>query len=259
MAWSIIYWEQGLGDTIQFCRYIPLLEKQGAQVFLDAQIPLRSLLAEHFNIVDPQNISKDQFDYRCPLMSLPHAFKTELNTIPDRTPYLSVPQNKADIWKRKLLNTQQLSGFKIGLVWSGSTTHANDRNRSISFNTLTPLFELNANFHCLQKEFRESDLKNIENFPQIKIWSDELLDFSDTAALASEMDLIISVDTSVAHLAGALGLPTWVLLPYAPDYRWMDYREDSPWYPSMRLFRQPLFDDWHSVIHNVVEMLKPLL
>jgi len=144
------------------------------------------------------------------------------------------------------------------LVWSGAQIHQNDHNRSIPLDLLYPLLDLDLDFHCLQKEIRPLDRELLVKHRQIKTYENDLNDFSDTAGLVSEMNLVISVDTSVAHLAGALGKPVWILLPFAPDYRWMTEREDSPWYPTARLFRQSQIGDWTSIIAKVAAELKVL-
>jgi hypothetical protein len=189
------------------------------------------------------------FDCHCPLISLPLAFKTTVSTIPAKIPYLWTDTNKQHQWQSRM-------GMKnmprIGLVWSGNPEHTNDHNRSIPLDLLTPLFDLDLEFHCIQKEIRQADREILIKHRQIKLYESDLNDFSDTAALVSEMNLVISVDTSVAHLAGALGKPVWILLPFSPDHRWMTEREDSPWYPTARLFRQPQTGDWASIVTKVV-------
>jgi ADP-heptose:LPS heptosyltransferase len=193
-----------------------------------------------------------EFDAYCPIMSLPYVFKTTLETVPSVTPYLSSDARKVQKWKATLQGEHRL---KVGLVWSGSEKHKNDMNRSIRLEDLLPLTDLPAEWHSLQKDIREHDADKLRQHPEIHQHQSELNDFSDTAALIQCLDLVISVDTSVAHVAGALGKPVWILLPFLPDYRWLLDREDSPWYPSARLFRQPKIGDWRSV----VEMLRRVL
>ena len=192
------------------------------------------------------------FDYHCPVMSLPLALKTTVETIPAQIPYLYADDQRKKRWNEKLGNK---TVTRIGLVWSGSTWHKNDHNRSLLLNQLTSLLVLPVEFHSLQKEVREIDIKTLTDFPKINQHQDDLLDFSDTAALIDEMDLVISVDTVVAHLSGAMGKKTFILLPYSPDYRWMLDRADSPWYPTATLFRQPSVGDWDSVISEIRQLL----
>jgi len=225
-----IYWEQGFGDTIQFARYALLAAAAGAQVTLSVQDPLRRL----FKDFDPavtvigQNEAPAEFDLHCPLMSLPLAFSTRLETIPAfENDYLRAPAEDIARWDQRLPAGRR----RIGLVWSGSQTHANDTNRSLALTKLLPLFTPGDVWVSLQKEVRDADRAALEGSGILDV-SAELGDFADTAALITNLDLVISVDTSVAHLAGALGKPTWVMLPFAPDFRWLLDREDSPWYPK---------------------------
>jgi tetratricopeptide (TPR) repeat protein len=250
----LIYPEQGLGDYIQCIRYAVLVEQLGATVILEVPSELMSLVSTlkgQFTLVESGK-PLPEFDYHCPVMSLPLAFKTTVDTIPADLPYLYTNEDKKQHWQEKLGNK---TVTKIGLVWSGSTTHNNDHNRSLLLQQLSSLLELPVEFHSLQKEVRTVDIKTLTEFPSIHQHQDDLQDFSDTAALVDAMDIIISVDTSVAHLAGAMGKKVFVLVPYAPDYRWMLDRPDSPWYPSATLFRQPALDDWESVIVEIKQLL----
>ena len=250
----LIYPEQGLGDYIQCIRYAVLIEQLGATVILEVPSELMSLVSTlkgQFTLVESGK-PLPEFDYHCPVMSLPLAFKTTVDTIPADLPYLYTNDDKKQDWQEKLGNK---TVTRIGLVWSGSSTHNNDHNRSLLLQQLSSLLELPVEFHSLQKEVRTVDIKTLTEFPSIHQHQDDLQDFSDTAALVDAMDIIISVDTSVAHLAGAMGKKVFVLLPYAPDYRWMLDRRDSPWYPSATLFRQPALDDWESVIVEIKQLL----
>ncbi len=250
----LIYQEQGLGDAIQFCRYASLLESLGAKVIIEVMAPLVSLvttLKGNFTIIE-KGQPLPHFDLQCPVMSLPLAFKTIVPTIPAKIPYLYTNPDKQREWHNRLGNK---SRFRVGMVWSGSAIHGNDRNRSIPLRLFEPLFELPIEIHSLQKEIRTDDRIAISKFHQIRFHQDDLDDFSDTAALIQEMDLVISVDTSVAHLAGALGKAVWILLPFMPDYRWMLERADSPWYPSATLFRQTEAGNWPGVIMEVAKEL----
>lgn len=249
-----IYWEQGLGDTIQFARYARLAAAAGARVSLSIQGPLLRL----FKDFDPtikiigQNEEPDEFDLHCPLLTLPLAFGTRLDTIPAwENGYLRAPAEEAARWAQRLPAGRR----RIGLVWSGSQGHANDSNRSIRLAKLLSLLQGGDVWVSLQKEVREADRAALEASGLLD-FSADLADFADTAALISALDLVITVDTSVAHLAGALGKPTWLMLPFAPDFRWLLEREDSPWYPKMRLFRQQRAGDWEGVIERIGAALK---
>ena len=251
----LIYPEQGLGDCIQCLRYAKLVEEQGAHVILELPFALMSIastLEGSFTLIETGKTLPD-FDYHCPIMSLPLAFRTTLETIPKQLPYLYPNVHKKTEWQQRLGHKTKM---RVGLVWSGATVHKNDHNRSIPFETLKSLFNLPIEYHCLQKQMRPDDESAAGSMDMLTIHKDFLLDFSDTAALISEMDVVISVDTSVAHLAGALGQEVWILLPYAPDYRWMLDRDDSPWYPTAKLFRQTELGDWEGVIKRISDELK---
>lgn len=258
----LIHPEQGFGDLIQFCRYIPMLEKLGAKVILEAPESLLDLMKSLSPalIVIKEGDPLPVFDFVCPVMSLPLALKTTLHTIPASIPYLKVRDTKRTLWQAKLgLKTKP----RIGIVWSGSMTNKIDNNlctrRNIPLEQLKSLFDLPFDFHVLQKEIRPEDKLTLDTLTQLHIHQDELNDFADTAALILEMDLIISVCTSVAHLSGALGHRTWVLLPYSADYRWMTNKDDSPWYPSVKLIRELEIGNWSDVISITREKLKYLI
>jgi tetratricopeptide (TPR) repeat protein len=249
-----LYPEQGFGDFIQCCRYIPLLEEMGAKVILEVKKPLASLVATvspKITVIAPEE-KVPAFDCHCPIMSLPHAFRTNVATIPSHTPYLFVPTESKAKWLQ-VLGPRTI--IRIGLVWSGEPGHKNDHNRSIRFRNFEPLFELPCEFHSLQNVIRNGEFAIPDDLDQIIHHEKEILDFSDTAALVEEMDLVISVDTSVAHLAGALGKPVWILLPAIADYRWLLDRDDCPWYPTALLFRQEKIGDWSGVISVIRERL----
>ena len=245
-----VHCEQGLGDTIQFCRYATLAEAHGAKVIMSAQDLLMWLVKQLSPTIDVINAKSEpsHFDYHIPLLSMPLAFKTTSQSIPSYSPYLFADTNKQKTWKQQLGTKTK---FRIGLTWSGSPEHTNDHNRSIALKFLEPLLELPIEFHSLQKEYREKDKVLLGKLSQLQDHNSELHDFSDTAALLSELDLVISVDTAVAHLAGALGKTVWILLPFIPDYRWMLDRSDSPWYPTAVLFRQATMGDWEGIIDKV--------
>ena len=185
-------------------------------------------------------------------MSLPLAFGTTIESIPSQVPYLFAPEVARQAWQARL---GPASHRRIGLVWSGSSTHRNDRQRSIALQRLLPVLDADAEFFSVQKEYRPTDRELMVADGRIRDWAGNLGNFSDTAGLLDHLDLLITVDTSVAHLAGAMGKPVWLLLPYAPDYRWLRDRDDSPWYPTMRLFRQRVFGDWQAVVDDVKAQL----
>lgn len=257
-ATVLLHAEQGLGDTIQFSRYVEAVARRGARVILEVQPTLKPLLSDiagaHLVVGQGEPLPEfAEFDFHCPLLSLPLAFETRLETIPATIPYLRAPAAAIDKWARRL---GPKATPRVGIVWSGHPDHRNDRNRSMGLDKLVALSRLGVTLVSLQKEVRDSDAKVLAaNGQQILHFGSELADFSDTAALVSLMDLVISVDTSVAHLAGALGAPLWILLPFAPDWRWLVDRADSPWYPNARLFRQPRIGDWDGVIETVMHDL----
>ena len=253
----LLHAEQGFGDVIQFVRYLQMVEALGAEILLGVHpllVPLLHSLNGTFTLAT-KIIGLPPFDFHCPLMSLPLAFKTDIDSIPANIPYLAADPGRRSHWGERLGNKVRP---RIGLVWSGTPRHSNDRNRSVALRSLAPLLRLNFEYHSLQKEVRAEDKSVLAEFTDILCHENELRDFADTAALVAEMDLIISVDTSVAHLAGALGKTVWILLPYAPDYRWMTERSDSPWYPTARLFRQGGVGDWNRVIEAVCAELRQL-
>jgi hypothetical protein len=188
------------------------------------------------------------FDCHCPLLSLPLAFKTDLDTVPAGIPYLGADPERAHIWRARL---GQRRSPLIGLAWSGNPFHWQDRNRSIALNCVAPLLSQPLSFVSLQKAVSETDARLMAGLPNLMHLGDELADFDDTAAVIDSLDLVVTIDTAVAHLAGAMGKPTWILLPHAPEWRWMLDREDTPWYPTARLFRQKRLGDWESVIERV--------
>lgn len=246
----LLHSEQGLGDTLQFCRYAQLVANLGARVILTVPKSLVSLLEGLGGV--HQLVAKGDvlpaFDYHCPLLSLPLAFKTNLNSIPFPAQYLSNDANKVAQWQAKL---PEKAKPRVGLVWSGSTTLKNDHNRSIFLSDLTAQLPTDFQYVSLQKEVRDIDLQTLAKCTDILHFESELNDFGDTAALCEVLDVVISVDTSVAHLAGALGKPVWILLPLDPDWRWLLDRVDSPWYSSAKLYRQAQVGDWKSVFRQV--------
>lgn len=241
----LLHCEQGLGDVIQFCRYASIVQSLGARVILEVHHPLIGLMQE-LNGVDVCVALGDalpDFDYHCPLLSLPLALQTDLETIPAKTSYLNAKPERVESWRQKLGPKTRL---RVGMVWSGNPAHAIDYNRSIPLASWFNHADLGVEWVSLQKEVRESD-RLVLGMQGLRHFGAELQDMGDTAALCELMDVVVSVDTSVAHLSAALGCPTWVLLPKVPDWRWLLGRNDSPWYPSVRLYRQTVDGDWSDV------------
>jgi tetratricopeptide (TPR) repeat protein len=245
---TIFIWsEQGFGDTIQFCRYAKLLEAQGAKVVMSVQQPLLRLLKHSFSTIDVVDREPADFDYHCPLMSLPLAFGTSVKTIPAEQQYLKADEKLRLKWAARLPSRTRP---RIGVTWSGSTTHK-IYNRSIPLETFFKLLNPTADWICLQKDIDNIDVTMLRQDGRVTFFGDDLRDFGDTAAVVDLLDLVITIDTSVAHLAGAMAKPVWMLLPYNADWRWLSDRNDSPWYPSVRLFRQHAIGDWAGPIEQV--------
>jgi hypothetical protein len=252
----LLHAEQGFGDTIQFCRYVPLVVERGANVILEVQpalaVLMRTLPCAMQIIAHGEALPA--FDMHCPLLSLPRAFDTELTTIPSTIPYLRAAPPAATEWLTRL---NAMRRPRIGLAWSGSPTHKNDHNRSIALASLLPaLAGIDATFISLQREIRAADAATLVEQNDLVRLGEELKDFSDTAALISNLDLVVAVDTGVAHLAGALAKAVWVMLPYNPDWRWLLDRDDSPWYPTATLFRQDETRAWESVLRPIRSALR---
>jgi tetratricopeptide (TPR) repeat protein len=251
----LLYGEQGFGDTMQFCRYVPLVAQRGGRVILEVQDSLRELmtsLAGTTQVLAMGSVLPD-FDVQCPLPSLPRVFGTRLETIPAAVPYLRASSQAALDWEARL---GPKSRPRIGLAWSGRPTHKDDLNRSIGLGALLPLLDIDATFVSLHKDVRAADAMILKQRSDLLHFGDALVDFADTASLISNLDLVISVDTSVVHLAGALAKPVWVLLPFTPDWRWLLDRNDSPWYPTARLFRRDDTQVWDRVIARVQAALR---
>jgi tetratricopeptide (TPR) repeat protein len=244
--------DEGLGDAIQLARYVPMVAARGAQVILVVPDPLCTLLSGLTGVSQclPKLLGAlPAFDFHCPLSRLPLAFGTRLDTVPAGTSYLPAPgAGRVQGWEARLGPHTKL---RVGLVWSGRPTHTNDHNRSIPLRMISRILNVDATFVSLQKEPRPDDRAALLERSEIVDLTADLTDFAETAALISCLDLVITVDTSVAHLAGALGCPTWILLPHTPDYRWLLDRDDSPWYPTVRLFRQTETRDYASVLDRV--------
>ncbi len=247
----LVHWEQGFGDVIQFSRYIRLLHDAGAMVLFAPQKELRSLMRKLDGRAHIVNLDTDalEFDVHCPLLSLPLAFNTDITTIPNEV-YLAADPDKVATWAKRIPNK---ASPRIGVVWKANST--SDQMKSFELGLLHRLLGADIELLSLQKEVTDAERAWLDRMGVIHVES-LIEDFSDTAALCRLVDLVISVDTSVAHLAGALGVPTWVLLNAVADWRWLLDREDSPWYPSMRLFRQRTRGDWDGVLERVARELR---
>lgn len=250
----LLHAELGLGDTLLFCRYAADVAALGGRVVLEVQPPLVRLLEGMEGVAEivPRGAPLPAFDCHCPLMSLPLAFRIDPGTVPARVPYVRSDPVLVAQWRERL---GPKAGPRIGVVWSGSVALKNDQ-RSMTLAEMLPLVGGNAHWVSLQKEMRADERAAVAARPELRHFGDELRDFADTAALVELMDLVVTIDTSVANLAGAMGKDVWILLPANPhDWRWMLEREDSPWYPTARLFRQRLQGDWTGVVRRVGEAL----
>jgi hypothetical protein len=249
--------DEGLGDCIQFARYLPMMAARGARVILAVADALVPLLSGMPGVSQCLSGGSPAFDMHCPMSSLPLAFQTRLDSIPSAVSYLPPPaEARRRAWEDRLGFRDKL---RVGLVWSGNPKHTNDHNRSLPLQMLSRILDLDAHFVSLQKDLRAGDRTLLRECSGVVDLTEHLSDFADTAALVSCLDLVITVDTSVAHLAGALGCPTWILLPYTPDYRWLLDRDDSPWYPTVRLFRQSKTRDYGIVLDRVRSELLTLI
>jgi Tfp pilus assembly protein PilF len=252
----LIHAELGFGDTLNFVRYAPLVAARAAKVIVECQPELARLLRGIADIsqIVVQGHPLPPFDVHCPMTSLPLSYGTTLQTIPANVPYLSAAADRITAWRQRVGDVGRKC---VGLVWAGRSDHKNDRQRSIRLQQFSPLAEVkSARFFSLQKSPAAQQMSAPPPGIDLLDYSAELTDFAETAALVANLDLVISVDTSTAHLAGAMGKPVWVLVPFVPDYRWMLNRPDTPWYPTMRLYRQPKQGDWDSVLANVTRDLR---
>ncbi len=253
----LLHAEQGIGDTLQFIRYVPWVAECGGRVIVEVQPSVVRLARRIAGIseVIARGEPLPDFDAHLPIMSLPRVFGATMATIPNRVPYLSADATATEIWRARL--AQDGVGLRIGLAWAGSASHTHDRWRSIPLSALARLgeaagillYSLQVGPAAEQANPRSTPMKLIDH-------TAHLSDFSETAALIANLDLVISVDTAVAHLAGAMGKRTWILLPPTPDWRWLLDRADSPWYPTVRLFRRPRGQTWDTVIQEVVGELQ---
>jgi tetratricopeptide (TPR) repeat protein len=255
----LIWAEQGLGDTLEFCRYVPLAAERARATVLVATPETRRLLTTLHPAV-PVIGAEDgvpAHDVQCPIPSLPRAFGTTLDTVPGTTPYLRADPEAAGRWRERLAG---LGGLRVGLVWAGNAGYAYDRFRSVPFAMFTRLLgQPGVSFVSLQKGPPAAELRALPAGARVHDWTDELADMADTAALVDGLDLVISVDTSVVHLTGALGKPVWMLNRFDSEWRWMLGRDDSPWYPTLRQFRQSQPGDWADVFARVAAALAELV
>ncbi len=258
----LLHAEQGYGDTLQMFRYIELVASKAARVTLEVNGPILRLLKNNtlIDVISKDSVLPD-FDVQCPLMSLPMVFKTTTETIPPVKKLFKADAKTEANWAEKVNQKIVQTKHKpnIGFVATGNMKHSNDLARSLTFEQVVKFLPFDANLFCLQKEFRPDNAKFLDNNPHVHYFGRQLGDFADTAALIAHMDLVITVDTSVAHLAASMGKPTWILLPFAPDFRWLLNRDDSPWYPSAKLYRQSIIGDWDTVLARVKADLNEFL
>ena len=251
--------DQGFGDVIQFCRYIPWVCGRCPELVVAADATLHPLIRQiHAAVKLVDNWSWcPPFAAYCPLSGLPRLHGTTLDTIPSEIPYLHADPPRTAVWRARLQDLLPPGSRRIGIVWAGRATHNNDLNRSANLSTFAPLAALDGiALVSLQKGPGQSAIAGYFSSAPLLNLGAVIADFVDTMAVIETLDLVVTVDTSVAHLAGAMGRPVWILLPYAPDWRWLLGRDDSPWYPTARLFRQPSPGDWHHLMCNVCEALQ---
>jgi Flp pilus assembly protein TadD len=247
----LLHPEQGMGDIIQFIRYAPLIVERGGHPILRCPPDLSRVMRSMPELELAAPDAAIETDLHCPILGLPLAFGTDIDSIPRQVPYLHADPALAEVWKNRVALPDRR---RVGLVWAGRAAHKNDRRRSMTLKQLAPLAEMReAQFFSLQKGDAAAQAAAPPAGMELIDLTADLHDFADTAALIANLDLVITVDTSVAHLAGAMGRPVWVLLPFNPDWRWMLEREDSPWYPTLRLFRQKTPGDWAGVVERVRE------
>jgi hypothetical protein len=264
----LLHAEQGVGDTIQFIRYLPMVVGRGGRIILECQSGLHRLLGGLPGVAGLVSAEGPMpaFDVYSALMTLPAIFETTLKTIPAQIPYLHSEKALSEVWQRRVMEAAG-GRLKIGLCWAGDPRQKNDRNRSMPAGELAALAKLGGLWFCnLQKRIRAGEgeaagsaAAELSGEQAVSDWTGDLHDYADTAALIDNLDLVVSVDTSVAHLAGALGKRTFVLLCRSADWRWLIGREDSPWYPTMRLFRQSRPSQWGEPVARVVEAIAGLV
>jgi Flp pilus assembly protein TadD len=256
----LLHAEQGFGDTIHFARFATPVAKRGARVIMEVQPALVSLIAgvEGVASVIARGDARPHFDAHCPLLSLPLALGTQVSEFSSAFAgaggYLAPPASAREKWRDRIAAA---ATPRVGVAWAGRRQQANDKNRSAALAHLAPLFAIpGIHWISLQKELREGDAELLARYPDVVEYREALQDFADTAALIEQLDLVVTVDTGVAHLAGAMGKPVWIMLTYGADWRWLLDREDSPWYPTARLFRQTAAGDWEGVIRRVEAALR---
>ncbi len=256
----LVIGEQGLGDSIQFVRYLPMLKKKGAVVIFECNKQL-TFLFKNLKGIDKlveKNENKEpefKYDYHIPLLSLPFYFGTTIDNIPKETKYIYVTPSLADSWEKELLGK---NNFRVGIVWAGSPTHTNDKNRSCSLEMFLPFLSVpGVDFYSLQKGSASNQANSFKK--QVIDIANKIQTLEDTAAIISNLDLVITIDSSIAHLAGSLGKSVWVLIPFLPDWRWMLDRTDSPWYPTMKLFRQQKPGQWNDVVRKIKNNLEYMI
>lgn len=254
----LIHDEQGYGDTFQFMRMVAWAKaRSGARIILEVNHETHSLAARMggFDALTLRGELPPAFDMHCEMMSLPMVMGLKLSDLPGTIPYLSPDPARVQHWRRRLAGVK---GLRVAVVWAGRPTHFNDANRSMTLASLAPLAQEGVTFLSIQKGPSEGDVARPPAGMNIIGLSSEIRDFEDTAAILMVADLLISVDSSPVHLAGALGRPAWVMLPFLPDWRWLLNRDDTPWYPSVRLFRQPSWGDWPGLVQGMAKALADL-
>ena len=252
--------EQGAGDAIHFMRYMAQVKALGGHVIVECQPSLKSLWMAQSGIDEVITVGEGlpEFQFHCPLMGLARVFNTTLDTIPGEAPYICVPEKRSAQWKKKI--GDKAASLRVGIVWAGNADYADDKYRSCSLEDFAPLMTLEGvEFFSLQKGASNEEDKKWLSAQKIIDLEEDLKDFSHTAACIEQLDLVISVDTAVAHLAGALNKPVWVVLPHVCDWRWLQKGNTTPWYPSARLFRQPRRKDWGGLFHGVTKALQKTL
>jgi Tfp pilus assembly protein PilF len=249
-----LYVEQGYGDAIMFARYAPMVAARGGTVLFCVRPALKQLLTCLPNVkVGVDGDTGPRCHYMCALLSLPRIFKTDLASIPADVPYIHAAPERIAKWRPRVPRDGRLN---VGLVWAGGRDFAGDRHRTVGLAAMLPLLGIpGVRFVSLHAELRDNDAPLMAQHPEIVHFGSELADFADTAAVIAQLDLVISVDSAVAHLAGAMARPVWIMLPFNPDFRWLLGREDSPWYPTARLFRQHAAGAWPGVISRVRDAL----
>jgi hypothetical protein len=244
-----VYTEQGFGDFIQFSRFFESLKKLGAKIITDPDESLKLIVKKSFSYIEFYSKSNTNFDYCCALMSLPFLLKISINSIPSKNPYFYFQKNNK-------INLEKNNRKKIGLFWSGNPNHKNDRNRSIKLKEFENLLKLSFQFHSLQIDYRKEDLTLVDKY--LIRHESEITNFNDTANIINQMDLILTVDSSIAHLSGAMGKNTWLLLNFLPDFRWMTDESSTIWYPNMKIYRQSKDRNWKVVIDKIYNDLNKI-